>query len=108
MQLSRMNVGVFTTVVLSSVLVLLFGLATMQVSGVAVDGGSMFGFLATKLGVTQSTASAVINMVNSGSTILTIVSVIAGVSGAGLLAAGGISGIKYVIKKRGTDAAAAW
>jgi hypothetical protein len=33
---------------------------------------------------------------------------VSAVSGAGLIAAGGIAGIKYVIKKQGRDKAVAW
>ncbi|MBK0149876.1 circularin A/uberolysin family circular bacteriocin, partial [Bacillus sp. S74] len=43
-----------------------------------------------------------------GSTVLTIISMVSAVSGAGLIAAGGIAGIKYVIKKKGRDKAVAW
>ena len=42
------------------------------------------------------------------STIASIVSAVAGVTGAGLIAAGGIQTVKYMIKKKGKDKAAAW
>ncbi|WP_396022506.1 uberolysin/carnocyclin family circular bacteriocin [Bacillus cereus group sp. BfR-BA-01379] len=45
---------------------------------------------------------------DTGSTIMTIVSIVTAVTGTGLIAAGGIAGIKYVIKKQGKDKAAAW
>lgn len=49
-----------------------------------------------------------LDLVSGGSTLWSIVAAVAGLSGAGLIAIGGITAIKAVIKKSGRDFAISW
>ncbi|MCO6330801.1 MULTISPECIES: uberolysin/carnocyclin family circular bacteriocin [Staphylococcus] len=93
--------------VAASLLVVLFGTLTGDISG-ASSSSMEFANFATKVGVSDATAGKVIDLVSAGSTVASIVSAVAGVTGAGLIAAGGIQTVKYMIKKKGKDKAAAW
>ena len=90
-------------------LIVVFGIGSGDVSSVILASESTnIANLAAKLGISLSSAGVVINLVSGGATAWTIISLVFGVTGAGLALAGGIAGIKYVIKQRGKDAAAAW
>ena len=85
--------------VAASLLVVLFGTLTGDISGIS-SSSMEFANFATKVGVSDATAGKVIDLVSAGSTIASIVSAVAGVTGAGLIAAGGIQTVKYMIKKK--------
>ncbi|HDR6267832.1 circular bacteriocin, circularin A/uberolysin family [Bacillus sp. S70] len=104
----REKLTVTSFMMVSIIMVTFFGTVTGNIPITEIDFGSQSSFFATKLGLTQSAAAIVIDLINKGSTVLTIISMVSAVSGAGLIAAGGIAGIKYVIKKKGRDKAVAW
>lgn len=93
---------------LASLLTFALGLMSAQVTTEIGTVNSSFALLATKLGIKQATAGLIIDLVSGGSTLWSIVAAVAGISGAGLIAIGGITAIKAVIKKSGRDFAIAW
>lgn len=64
--------------------------------------------LASMLGVSTTAANKVINIIDAGSTIATIISIATSVVGAGLITAGIVATAKKMIKKYGKKYAAAW
>ncbi|HHA6632193.1 MULTISPECIES: circular bacteriocin, circularin A/uberolysin family [Staphylococcus] len=108
MSISKKFLSYGAVLLIASILVAALGTFTAEITSASSGVSVEFANLATKLGIGQSTAGYIISLINNGSTIWSIASLVAGVSGAGLLAAGGIQGIKYAIKKKGADAAAAW
>ncbi|MDI0275114.1 circular bacteriocin, circularin A/uberolysin family [Bacillus safensis] len=96
-------------IVVATIVSLMFGLmATQLAAAPAAEIQTTFSMLATKLGISQATAGVVIDMIAGGSTLWTIVAAVAGLSGAGLIAVGGITAIKAVIKQNGKKFAVSW
>lgn len=64
--------------------------------------------LASMLPISSAAAMKVIDIIDAGSTIATIVSLVAAVVGAGVVSTGIIATAKALIKKYGKKYAAAW
>lgn len=102
-------VNFFMVFGIASIILVAFGIGSGEVSSIALASeATNIANLAAKLGISLSSAGVVINLVSGGATVWTIISLVFGVTGAGLALAGGIAGIKYAIKHQGKDAAAAW
>jgi circularin A/uberolysin family circular bacteriocin len=102
------KVIVSTLVLIAIIMIGFLGTVTGDISVTSTGFSGQSSFLASKLGLTNLSANRIVYLIDTGSTIMTIVSIVTAVTGAGLIAAGGIAGIKYVIKKQGKDKAAAW
>lgn len=92
---------------LSAALILSFGLVAADPS-VAANTQPFFAHLATQLGVSQASAGLAIDIISGGAGIWSVVAAVAGLSGAGLIAVGGLAAIKQVIKNEGKDFATSW
>ncbi len=64
--------------------------------------------LSANIGISSYAAKKVIDIINTGSTVATIISIVAAVVGGGLITAGIVATAKSLIKKYGTKYAAAW
>lgn len=64
--------------------------------------------LTANLGISSYAAKKIIDIINTGSSIATIVSIIAAVVGGGLITAGIVATAKALIKKYGVKYATAW
>lgn len=64
--------------------------------------------LTTQLGITTTAAKRIFNIIDTGSSILTIISLIGVVAGVGLLSYGFITAAKAMAKKVGRNLAITW
>ena len=64
--------------------------------------------LTANLGISSYAAKKVIDIINTGSAVATIISIVAAVVGGGLITAGIVATAKSLIKKYGAKYAAAW
>ncbi|HBL1326856.1 TPA: uberolysin/carnocyclin family circular bacteriocin [Enterococcus faecium] len=64
--------------------------------------------LSANIGISSYAAKKVIDIINTGSTVATIISIVAAVVGGGLITAGIVTTAKSLIKKYGAKYAAAW
>ncbi|EHM34803.1 Hypothetical protein EfmE4453_2321, partial [Enterococcus faecium E4453] len=64
--------------------------------------------LSANIGISSYAAKKVIDIINTGSTVATIISIVAAVVGGGLITAGIVATAKSLIKKYGAKYAAAW
>lgn len=67
-----------------------------------------FAGVTAQLGITTSAATRIVNIIDTGSTILTIISLIGVVAGVGVLSYGFVVAAKAMIKKVGKTLAIAW
>ncbi|MGI6155814.1 MAG: uberolysin/carnocyclin family circular bacteriocin [Enterococcus lemanii] len=64
--------------------------------------------LTANLGISSYAAKKVIDIINTGSAVTTIIALVAAVVGGGLITAGVVATAKSLIKKYGAKYAAAW
>lgn len=64
--------------------------------------------LTANLGISSYAAKKVIDIINTGSAVATIISIVAAVVGGGLITAGIVATAKSLIKKYGVKYAASW
>lgn len=80
---------------------------SISIFSLALVGMSSAG-LVTMLGISKTAADKVIDIIDAGSTVATIISIAASVVGTGVITAGVIATAKSLIKKYGKKYAAAW
>jgi circularin A/uberolysin family circular bacteriocin len=92
---------------LSTAFVFSFGLMAVEFSLIA-GAEPIFAQLATQLGISQAAAGLAIDLISGGAGVWSVVAAVAGLSGAGLIAVGGISAVRAVIRNQGRDFAVSW
>ncbi len=64
--------------------------------------------LAANLGISSYGAKKIIDVINTGSSIMTVISIASAVVGGGVVTAGVVASAKAMVKKYGAKRAAAW
>lgn len=92
---------------LASVIYLLM-LSSTQIEASSVESKGGFTFLASTLGISTYAAKQAIDIIDAASTLVSIISLLAVVTGAGAISYAIVATAKSMIKKYGKKYAAAW